>query len=248
MEERKQEEVQQNQPLGEKESTFEKMNNFVNDNRKLIMGISIGVIAAVILIFVIKSILEKNSAEKREKAETAISRILPFYQACIQGDSTQIDRALNGDPQFKVRGEDIIGLNEIVKRYEGINTGKVAALYAGNLYLMEKKADVAEKYFKIALDADPKLVLEGANAGLGVAKEMQGKIEEAISYYDKAVKYADSYGSKSRYEYFSGLLYEQNGKKDQAEKTYRAIIGENKSGEFVMKAKAGLTRLGIIIE
>lgn len=248
MEERKQEETQHNEAQEEKVTAFEKINNFVNDNRKLVMGVSIGIIAAVILIFVVKSILEKNSAEKREKAETAISRILPFYQACLQGDSTQVERALNGDPQFKVRGENVIGLKEIANRYEGISTGKVAALYAGNLLLMTKRADEAEHYFKIALDADPKVILEGANAGMGVAKEMEGKIDDAISYYDKAVKYADSYGSKSRYEYFSGLLYEQNGKKDQAEKMYRAIIGENKSGEFVMKAKAGLTRLGIIIE
>ena len=219
--------------------------DYVLKNSKKVISISLGAIAVVVLLYLVFTMISQSSVEKEEKASLAISRVLPYYQ---QTDSVSQNLALYGDASLTVRGEPVIGLTDVVKNFEGTKQGKIAALYSGNIYLNQNKLDEAENYFKIASKADAKVVLEGAYAGLGVINEKRERLEDAISNYIKASQNATSYISKNRYEYFAALCYEQQGKTAQAEEIMRNIIGENKSPEFVGRAKSGLIRLGTVIE
>ncbi len=223
----------------------DKINLFVHENRKLVSWISIGLVLIVVVVYFASDYINKSAKENQEKAATALSRVLPVYNA---KDAQSIKLALYGDKTFQVRGEAVIGLVDIVKKYESTPQGKLAALYAANLFNLDKKYSEAEKYFNIALDADSKLVIEGAYAGLGAVEEAKGSFDKAITNYRKAVDNYSNYASKNRYEYYIGLCSEKLNKKDEAIKIYKGIISENKSFEFVGRAKAGLVRLGTIIE
>jgi tetratricopeptide (TPR) repeat protein len=220
---------------------FSVIQQYVDQNSKKIIGISIAVVIAVALFFVIRGIVQKNQEEDRQQASVTLTRILPYYQA------NDCQKALYGDPTKTVRNQKIIGLVEIVDKYKGTKQGKIAALYAGNCFLTLNKTDKAIEYFDIALDSPSQIVMEGASAGLGKSNELKGNYKDAASNYEKASGYSITYGAKDRYQFYAGLCYEKLGEKDKAEKIYREIVNANRS-EFVGPAKTGLVRLGTIIE
>ena len=223
----------------------DKINLFVHENSKLVSWVSIGLVLLVVVVFFASNYIKDSAVKNQDKAATALSRVIKLYN---DKDAQSINAALYGSKSLIIRGEAVIGLVEIVKKYEGTPQGKLAALYAANLFYLERKNSEADKYFNIAAEADSKLVIEGAYAGLGALEEVKGNYEKAISNYKKAVDNYTDYGSKNRYEYFMALCSEKLNKKDDAIKIYKGIISENKTPEFVGRAKAGLVRLGTIIE
>lgn len=227
------------------QSLAHRINHFVLNNRKMVIWVSVGAVIAVIIAYFGINYIKTVKKESQEKAGTALSRVIPYYLA---KDAQSIKLALYGDKANTMRGEQIVGLLDIVQKYESTPQGKLAALYAANLFYLTREYDKAAKYFKTAIESDSKLVIEGAYAGMGAVSEAKGNYQEAISNYQKAVENFTNFNSKNRYEYFIGLCYEKIGKKDDAVKIYKSIIGENKTPDFVGRAKAGLTRLGTIIE
>lgn len=244
MEEKNKDEILQTE-VEAPQSLAHKINHFVLNNRKMVSWVSIGAVIVVVIAYFAVGYVSKAKKESQEKAGTALSRVLPYYAT---KDAQSIKLALYGDKANTMRGEQIIGLLEIVQKYESTPQGKLAALYAANLFYLTREYDKAVKYFKIAAESDSKLLMEGAYAGMGAVSEANGKYDEAISNYQKAVENFTNFNAKNRYEYFMGLCYEKLGKKDDAIKIYKSIIGENKTADFVGRAKAGLTRLGTIIE
>lgn len=226
----------------ESSNKIERAQQFIFKNGKVISYISLGVIVVVALIFVINNIIKKNADESMQKAIVALDRIMPYY------DAPDYKKALFGDSSKTVRGQRIIGLLEIIEEYSGTLQEKIAALYAGNSYLALNKAKEAAEYFEIALDSPSKIVLEGANAGLGASKEILGDFEEAAEYYVKSADLAISDLTKARYNYYAAKSYEKSGDKESAEKLYRDIIARNKYSEFSNYSKAGLSRLGMKID
>lgn len=222
-----------------------RINLHLRNNYKLWSYIVLGVILSIVVIYFAVDYFKKARANDIEEAGTAIARLIP---AINQKDPESIRIALYGDKSIVIRNKPLIGLIEIAKKYDNLPQGKLAALYAGNLFMVDKKFSEAEKYFKQATDADSKLVLQGAYAGLGSIAEYQNNFQKAIENYEKAVKNYADYGSKNRYEYYMGLCYEKLNKKEEAIKIYNGIISENKSYEFVGRAKMGLVRLGTVIE
>lgn len=218
-----------------------KAQQFIEENSKVVIGVSIGVIVAVILFFVIKNAIAKTAIENENKASVNLSRVMQYYSI---GD---YQKALYGDSLAKVRGESIIGLVKIVDEYGGTESGKIAALYAGECFKELKKYVEAKEYYEIALKSKSNLVKEGANAGLGTICEYQGDYKEAIKYFEKASNLSDVVTSKDRYLFYAALNYEKIGEKEKAINIFKDIIGRNKS-EFAGFSKSGLARLGTIIE
>lgn len=225
----------------EKGNIVLKVQNFVEENRKLVIGISIGVLVLAVLIFFIKGRIEESNREDSINASVSISRIMQYYQ-----DGNYLT-ALNGDSVKKVQGEKVIGLIEIVNKYEGTDQGKYAALYAASALLNLNRYQEAKKYFEIAMKSPSKIVQEGANTGMATIHEMEGKYREAADYYEQAALLTVELGLKNRYQFFQALCLEKAGDKEKAEKLFREVIGDNRS-DYVNSAKAGLIRLGTIIE
>jgi len=230
-----------NPATGEQVTLFHRVQNYIEENRNLVLGISIGLIVVTALFFFIKGRIEKSAEEDQNAASFALSKITGLFLA------NDYEKALKGDPSVMVNNKPAMGLIEIVSKYGSTKQAKIAALYAGICYNGLNNYQDGMKYFKKAQDAESPVILEGANAGLGVCSEALGKLEDAAKYYEKAVVVSKVPGTRNRYQYFEGLCYEKLGKKDLAEKIYREIIAEN-SSEFAGMSKAGLIRLGTIIE
>lgn len=225
----------------EKHTLSFRIQKYVEENSKKVMIISGSVIVAVVLFFVIKGFIEKRAEENKVQASVKISRVMPFY---LEGN---FQKALSGDPNKKIRNDKLIGLTDIINSYGGTKQAKYASIYAAQAYLAMNQINQAENYFKIALDSPSGVVLEGANAGIAVCKELKSDYKEAADYYGKASNIAVTQASKGKYLYFEALCREKLGEKDKAEKLLREIIAENKS-DFVGPAKQSLIRLGTIIE
>lgn len=229
----------------DKPNTFSRIQDFIEDNSKKVIYVSLGVVAVGVLFFLIKYLIEKSAEDDKIKASVEISRIMPFYM------NYDYQHALYGDSTHKVRDEDIIGFIEISDRHSGTEQGKSAALYAGNCFMYKGNYQEAEKYFDKASDASSKLIKEGAFAGIAVCKEALGDLNSAIEYYGKASENITIPMSNVRYQYYMALIYEKNGDKEKAGNLFKAIINENileNKSEFVPFAKSGLVRLGMEIE
>lgn len=229
--------------LKEKEAaiSLNKLEDFWRKNKNTV--ITVALISAVVIIaaiLIINSVSSHNK-EKKEEADLAIQKILPYY------NNQLYDIALYGDSSSFNTEREVIGLVKIVEEYEGTDQGKLAALYAGKSFYILNKPDEAQKYFKIALKSPSKTVQVGANAGLGVCIEAQGDYKAAIDYYTEAAKLAIDAPTRNRYQYYSALCYEKLGDKEKVSQICNEIIAEGRS-EFVGWSKALLTRLGIKID
>lgn len=228
---------------GEKLNTLEKLSKYLEENNKKVIGIFIGAVVVIAGFFVAKYFINESNEANRVKASTALSRILPYYQS---GD---FKTALEGDSSAKVRGEQVIGLKEIADEFGGTETGKSASLMAGYCLISNLNYQEALKYFEKALTSESDEVKSGAYAGVGAANDGLKNYDEAAKNYEKAVALALTPATKSRYMYYAGLSLEMKNDKEKAEKMYKEIIDDiTNRTEFTGLAKAGLTRLGTVIE
>jgi tetratricopeptide (TPR) repeat protein len=228
-------------PAGEETNTVAKIQAYIEDHRNLVIGVSVGIIVVVIGLFLLNDYMKKKEAENIEAASFALSQAQQLFLA------NDYKKALHGDPQKLVNNRPMLGLAEIAEKFDGTKSAKVAALYAAECYVNLGKYKESIPFFEEAAESESAVVKEGAFVGLGICSESEGKYDEAIENYEKAIAYAKTTASKDRYKYYQGLCYEKLGGKEKAEKIYLEIAAEDAT-EFVNLAKGGLARVGTIIE
>jgi tetratricopeptide (TPR) repeat protein len=212
--------------------------NFIEKNGKLIILLSI----AVVIVIGISIYMRYQSEKEAARASVLLTRVMSYYEAA------DYEKALNGDPTKTYLGEEVKGLKYIADEFGGTDQGKIAALYAANsLFNTEKQAD-SKKYFELAKKSPSDIIQQGAMAGLAATLELENKYNEAAKLYQSASELSDEDNIKSRYLFYSGLCYEKSGDTKQAETLYRDILKLSETSEFGSLAKAGLTRIGTIIE
>ena len=140
-----------------------------------------------------------------------------------------------------------IGLKELVDQYGNTENGKVAALYAGNALLNSKKILESEEFFEKAISSSSIEVVVGAYAGLGICKETKEDWTTAGDFYEKASQTTTQKGLKDKFKLYAALNFEKGKNIDRSIKIFREII-QGESTEYILEAKSGLTRLGMIVE
>ncbi|MDW8075069.1 MAG: tetratricopeptide repeat protein [Bacteroidota bacterium] len=210
-----------------------------SDRRVRLGTIGIGIVLVGIALFAWWRSIQQ---EQEQEASLALSRVLPYIEA------QQYDAALNGDPKKTVRGEPIQGLLAIADTYGGTAAGKAAALYAGHIYLERQRYDEAERYFEQAEASSSTVVRIGALAGLAVCKEQRKQFQEAAQLYERLTAETESTGMKDKYTLFAAQCYEKAGDTEQAIRLYKALLAEFEFSEYAADAKAGLVRLGMVID
>jgi len=215
------------------------VNRFVQKNWKVIIILSLAVIVLVGLILLFRA----NSQKNEHNASKALARIETYFL------SGEYENALFAPDSLPlIRGEKVIGLIKIVEEYGTTKAGERAALYTADAYYQIAKYNEAKIYYEKSINSKISDIKVGGYAGAAACDEKDGKLQVAADNYLKAVKLIQDDGLKLRYMYFAGLCIEKSGKKDEAKKIYRDIIDLNKFGEFNNMAKAGIVRLGDIIE
>jgi len=217
-----------------------KGNFFSNNVQKKLKLILIGV--GIIIIAVVAVILYNNSKENRElEASVALSRVMIYYE---NGD---YDKALIGDKEKQVRGNVVIGLKDIVEQYGNTGNGEVAAIYAGNALVAKKNYDEASEYFNKGTGSKSVDVAISSNAGLAICAESKNDNSTAADNYNKAAELSKQPSLQAKYYLYAAMNYEKKGNTEKAAKLYKEII-KLEVAEYVVDAKSGLTRLGMIIE
>jgi tetratricopeptide (TPR) repeat protein len=215
------------------------VNTFVQKNGKLIIILSIAVIVVVGLVILFKNNSEKNAAS----AAKALARTEEYY---LKGE---YENALHGNDTLPtVRGEKIIGLVDIINEYGSTAAGERATLYAGESFFALGKYPEAKKYYEKAIKSSIDVIKIGGLAGSAACNERDGKIKEAAEEYQKAAELILEDAMKMRYLYFAALCYEKSEDNEKAKEIYRNILNLNKFGEYNNLAKAGIVRLGDVIE
>lgn len=125
--------------------------------------------AGLVVVLIAGYFFKSQEEEKLNEASVALSRIQSYY---FNGE---YDKALNGDASVKVDGMPIMSLPEVAEAYSGTDQGMMAALYAGNAYLMQNKMEDAARYFDMATSSESKVLKMGALAGLGACREKRRK-------------------------------------------------------------------------
>jgi len=181
----------------------------------------------------------KQNTEK--EAALKLSRIRPFY------DAGQLEVALGG-VSGTIRGESVVGLTGISSQYGSSESGRLAALYAGNALSTLGRYSEAERYFDQATAASSDITKMGALAGLASCRATGNQHAAAAKLYEDAAAIGAKLGDEDRYKLFAALHYEKDGQKDKALTLYRAIATSPEFSEAVNDAKAGIIRLGATLE
>ncbi len=202
------------------------------------------IIAAVVILLAVVGITYYRSAkkEKEQEAALALSRITAYV------DANDIEKALNGDPSKKVRGFDVIGLVAIVDQYASTGAGKTAALEAANLKMIQQKYDEAEKFFDIAAGSESAFIRANATAGLAACLEKKNNFAEAAKTYEKAATMSEAINSKDKFQYYAAISFEKAGDKESAIRLFKNVILEFEYSEYASEARAGLSRLGTVLD
>ncbi len=222
----------------EKVSTNNGVETFIKKYKiQLIFLVGLIAVVAIIAVFWFSS-----GSAKEEKASLYLSRIMPVY------DSQSFETALKGDKTRKVRGEMIYGLEYIANEFDGTESGKIAAFYAGKCYMELDKNNQALKYFEMATGSGSSVIKQGVYTAIAVIKEQQNRPNEAAEMYLKAAGFAIEKEVKARLYLYAAMNYAKAKDKQNAEKNYREVIGLSEFSEYGDFAKMGLTELGIVID
>ncbi len=195
------------------------------------------VVAGVGGYYFYKSGVKKDSIESTK----ALTRIIPLYQ------QNQFEKALMGDNSILIDNKPLMGLVAIADKFKN-EVGKQAAVYAANSFMFTNKMNDAEKYFKMAAEAEDKLIKVAAYSGWAQCQELQGKFAEAADNYSKAADMSETDNFKVKNMLFAGLCFEKANNKDKAVQNFKDVIGTNRVSEYARVAKGRLALLGIIID
>lgn len=201
-----------------------------------------GGVLIVVLAIGLYWFMSGKQKETEAEASLALSRVKVYYERA------EYDKALQGDKSVMMRGEPIIGLQEIVENYGGTSAGKMAALMSGDILTAQKKYAEAERMYEAAQGSDSKILAAGAKAGVAACREAEKKYSEAAPLYEEAAQYMKDVGDEARFRYFAAINYEKAGNSEKAKELYTLIAKENRDTEFKDLSVGAMARLGMIIE
>lgn len=221
-----------------------KTEQFINKHKKKLIA---GFVA--ILIIVGGFFGGKTWLNKREDAGQAqlalgqvyINQIMNTHPDSIATIKKLCETALKGDGKKK---DGFKGYLAISKDYKWTKSANLAHLYAGICYYHEqeyKKAIEEIKKFKTKGDAT---VSANAHYMLGNCYAAIKQNDEAIKEYREAAKKADGPGLSPVYLMSAAALYEEMGKKGEANKIYNEIKEKYPSSPLCLPVVQGETVTG----
>ncbi|OGP94397.1 MAG: hypothetical protein A2157_12155 [Deltaproteobacteria bacterium RBG_16_47_11] len=117
------------------------------------------------------------------------------------------------------------GLNEVITKFPGTSSGKLAILYKGNAYLRLGEFDEAIKAYEVYLEKAGKerLYRSFAMEGLGYSYEGKKNYEKAMHAYQRVLDLGESFQLANAHLGL-GRCYEKMGKTKEALEHYKSFI------------------------
>jgi TolA-binding protein len=193
--------------------------DFVRNNRNLLLGILAAVVLAVVGGFGYYT--WRNNQD--QKAQTAMFRAVNYWE------TDSLKKAVKGDGQAP-------GLNTIANEYGGTKAGNLANFYSGVAALKEGNFKAALDYLE-DFSSDDYLVQSRAYALMGDAQLEMNKFKEAADLYAKAADHnANEYFSPS-YLMKEATARELANDNAGALKAYDRIINDYPAAPEVAEAR-----------
>ena len=187
---------------------FSRTEEYINKNKKLLIGIGSVVALLIAGYFGYKYYNEQQNQEAQTE----------MFQAIYYFEQDSLNLALQGD------GNNL-GFTEIVDEYSGTAAANLANYYAGVAYLKQGKYELATLYLQ-DFDSDDLLVQAKAYSLIGDAYMEMGEYENAAEYYGMAANYQPNKFFTPQYLLKEALAYEKTNMTDEAIATYNEIIEE----------------------
>ena len=188
------------------EEGLSKTEQFVEDNRNIIISIIGFIILIFIIIYGYKNFYQIPLNTKAQKE-------LFVAEQYFEKDSFQI--ALHGNENF-------VGLINIIEEYKNTKSGKLALYYSGISYLhlgeYPNAIKMLEKY-----DSDDLLLLSIATTAIGDAFSEMNQPKEAIEYYKKSINIYNNELTTPRTLMKCAKIYETEQNFEEAHKCYKKI-------------------------
>ncbi len=200
---------QEDEVLVDVTQSISKMERFFEENRQAITILAVAIFAVVGGYI---SYLKFYQEPLETEAQNAIFRAQQLFEA----DS--LNEAVSG-------GKNYMGFLDVAAEYGSTKVGNLANYYAGISYLRLGQFENAIKLLDEFHTNDPILGVI-ATGSIGDAFLELGQSEEAMEYYQKAVKVSDNNYVVPFYLLKAGLLAEQLGNSDEAKEYYERIKSE----------------------
>lgn len=188
-------------------STYERTVYFVEDNRKLLIGIVAGVLLAIVLVVAFLA-WRGNQAEK---AAVALAEPVRLYEA------GQYEAALGAE------GQD--GLLDVADAYGSTQPGNLAHYYAADALFRLGRYDEALEHFA-AYDGDDTFVEAGALAGQAAIYEVREEYARAAELYRRAARVYSNPAIAPGYLLGALRNYAQAGDQSAAEGAYDDLVAD----------------------
>ncbi|MBR9914637.1 MAG: tetratricopeptide repeat protein [Algicola sp.] len=214
-----------------------KAEDFVARNQKGIFVI-IGLAAVIVLGY-----LGYNKFIAEPKAEEAMNEMYTaqkYFNEAVTGTEKDslYNLALKG-------GEGKYGMVDIVEKYGSTPAGNLANYYAGMAYLNTKNYENAVKYLS-DFSTDDNVLGPIAKGGIGDAFVQLNQLEDALGYYEQAIKASTNDYTTPMYLFKAANVAQTLGKTDVALTYYKRIKSEFSESDqatnidtFIGKAEAG---------
>jgi tetratricopeptide (TPR) repeat protein len=217
----KQKDEQQHSGFENVEQVLSRTEKYIEDNQKS-LTIILGVILVLVALFVGYKRFILTPKESEAQAQMFVAE--KYFEA----DSFKI--ALNGDGNY-------LGFIDIIDQYGVTKSANLACYYAGICYLHIGEYENAIEYLE-DFDSDDKVVSMIAYGAIGDSYVQLDQLDDAASYYVKAVSQKPNDLTTPIYLMKLGQVYEKNNQYEKALKAYQRIKKEfsmSAEGRFIDK-------------
>jgi tetratricopeptide (TPR) repeat protein len=212
----------------ENESIGDKVNNFIQKNRKgifITVGIILVLFIGMIAYLYIGDYFNKKSIAQAEELSTRFTDMqLNKKQGMEFSDESSLEAASEVEDALLADLEAYIAKTSPITEGKGFAQGKVWSLI-GHIYSDRKEWQKAEEaWLNAARKGSKTYIGPVALFNAAVAAEEQGKQKEAIDLLEQCISHKFDFPSAPRAQFNIGRLNEQLGNLDEALAAYRAVL------------------------
>ncbi|MDR2485620.1 MAG: tetratricopeptide repeat protein [Treponema sp.] len=195
-------------------STSERLNGFIQNNRRTILTVAIGafvLLAGFVSVLVIKDTLQTK----------ALARVEDFKE---RYETLRIDLAeASKEAEVNALVDELSGF---ASKHSGYAAARGYAIL-GNIYADKKDWEAAENAWAAGAKAGAKTYLAAVSLfNAAVAAEERGNIQGAIDLYAQSAALGDIFPAAGRAQFQIGRLEESRNNRDAAIQAYRDLINK----------------------
>ena len=207
-----------------------------------ITALTAGVLIA--LVWGVMSWMEKKS----QSATEAFGHAVRVYEAeLLTGETPPATEEENPVPRYKTEKEraeaTLKELDEFDKKYGRSSTAEQATLSRAGVYFdMQRLDDAVGAYEKFIKAAHPSPLLSTAKEGLGLVREQQGKLDEALTLYQELEpKTGDFYRDRALWN--QARVYQKKGDKKKAADRLKELVAKTPTSPLKDEAQTQIAQL-----